>query len=90
MTEIQMISTRNVLRDYKKLVTQIQKTNQPIIVMNQNKPQLALVSLKTLEELQAHQKTKKNRSLLDLAGLIPKGSGLPKDLAQKHSTYAWE
>lgn len=28
-------------------------------------------------------------ALLSLAGIIPKGSGLPKDLSIKHDTYAW-
>jgi len=30
------------------------------------------------------------RTLLALAGLIPKGSGLPKDLSEKHNEYTWD
>jgi len=28
--------------------------------------------------------------LLDLAGIIPKGSGLPVDLSEKHDEYTWD
>jgi len=30
------------------------------------------------------------QSLLSLVGIIPKGSGLPKDLSVNHDKYAWE
>jgi len=29
-------------------------------------------------------------ALLALAGLIPKGSGLPKDLSARHNEYTWD
>lgn len=30
------------------------------------------------------------KALLDLAGIIPKGSGLPADLSEKHNEYSWD
>jgi hypothetical protein len=36
------------------------------------------------------QRTGSAKALLDLAGLIPAGSGLPNDLSQKHNEYAWD
>jgi hypothetical protein len=36
------------------------------------------------------QRTRSAKALLDLAGLIPAGSGLPKDLSEKHNEYAWD
>ena len=30
------------------------------------------------------------KALLSLAGLIPKGSGLPKDLSTRHNEYTWD
>lgn len=30
------------------------------------------------------------KNLLDLAGIIPAGSGLPKNLSSKHDEYAWD
>lgn len=36
------------------------------------------------------QRTDSAKALLDLAGLIPAGSGLPKDLSEKHNHYAWD
>lgn len=36
------------------------------------------------------QRTDSAKALLDLAGLIPTGSGLPKDLSEKHNEYAWD
>ena len=36
------------------------------------------------------QRTGSAKALLDLAGLIPAGSGLPTDLSEKHNEYAWD
>lgn len=38
----------------------------------------------------ALQKVQSTKNLLDLAGIIPKGSGLPADLSEKHNEYAWD
>lgn len=50
------------------------------------------------EEVTAVRRTKKQtlkniestKNLLDLSGIIPKGSGLPKDLSIKHDEYTWD
>lgn len=44
------------------------------------------LDLERLKQLKNKQSTK---ALLDLAGIIPKGSGLPSDLSKKHNEYTW-
>ena len=58
--------------------------------MSQKEPQVAIVSLDDLEQLQQLKYKNATKALLDLAGIIPKGSGLPKDLSEKHNEYAWD
>lgn len=42
-----------------------------------------------VEKKKALKKIQSTRNLLDLAGIIPKGSGLPADLSEKHDEYTW-
>jgi len=46
----QTISARDIQRGYKKVFDRVKKTNQPIVVMANNNPQGAVVSMKTLEK----------------------------------------
>lgn len=41
-------------------------------------------------EEQIRQGKGKAKDMLHLVGIIPKGSGLPTDLAQNHDRYLWE
>lgn len=46
----QTVSIRDVQRQYKFVAAAVQKSDKPIIVMNRSQAQLALISLKLLEE----------------------------------------
>lgn len=42
------------------------------------------------EKKKALENAQSTRNLLRLAGIIPKGSGLPVDLSAKHNEYTWD
>lgn len=44
------ISARNIQRGYKKVFDTVKKTKKPIIVMANNNPQAAIISIDLLEE----------------------------------------
>ncbi len=46
------ISARQIQREYKKVLIEANKSNEPIIVMSNNKPQGAIIGLDLLEKLQ--------------------------------------
>lgn len=41
-----------VRRNYKKIVEELNKTNEPIIVISANKPQFVLISMELLQKIQ--------------------------------------
>lgn len=84
------ITARDILRNYKGVFDKVKKTKQPAVVVSQKKPQVAIVSLDDLERLKVLKNKQSTRALLDLAGIIPKGSGLPVDLSAKHDEYTWD
>lgn len=91
MLNINYTNIRDIQRNYKKLAEELNKTDKPAIVMSKNKPQFAIISLKTLERL--HQLKKKSSALrlLELADWAEKQNfDLPKDLSEKHNEYAWD
>ena len=90
MMSIPTISARDMLRNYKGVMAKVRKTGRPVIVTNRKELQVALVSLADLELLHLAKQRKATQALLDLAGSIPKGTGLPADLAKNHSEYAWD
>lgn len=84
------LTAREMLRNYKQVFEKIKNTKQPAVVVFQKKPQVAIVSLDDLENLKQLKNKQSTKTLLDLAGIIPKGSGLPADLARKHNEYTWD
>lgn len=90
MTEV---TTRDIARNYNTIFSKVQKTDQPTIVVSHKKPQVAIISLDTLEQLQRLKHQDSAKSLLDFAkqarGIL-KDEKLPKDLASKHDAYLWE
>lgn len=84
------ITARDILRNYKKVFEKVKKTKQPAVVMSQKEAQVAIVSLEDLEKLNQIKNKQSTKALLDLAGIIPKGSGLPADLSKKHNEYTWD
>lgn len=84
------VTARDVLRNYREVFDKVKKTKQPAIVVSRKEPQVAIVSLDDLERLRALKNRQSTKALLDMAGIIPKGSGLPVDLSDKHDEYAWD
>lgn len=84
------ITAREMLRNYKQVFEKVKRTRQPAVVMSQRKPQVAIVPLDDLEKLKTLKNKQSTKTLLDLAGAIPKGSGLPPDLSVKHNEYTWD
>lgn len=83
------ISARDILRNYKEVFNRVRNTKQPAVVISQKKPQVAIVSLDDLEKLRQFKNKQSTKALLDMAGIIPKGSGLPADLSERHNEYTW-
>src|SRR5258708_14811481 len=69
--EINMLNTnfaniRDLQRNYRKVAKEVNETQKPVIVMSKNEPQFAIVSLKTLEQL---QQKRENNSLVGLVNI---------------------
>lgn len=78
----QTISARDLQRQYKSVASRVQKTNQPIVVINRNQPQLALINIQTLEKYQR---------LLDFSVLNPiQKSNTSVDFSQSFSDISKE
>ncbi|TSC87547.1 MAG: hypothetical protein G01um10147_525 [Microgenomates group bacterium Gr01-1014_7] len=84
------VTAREMIRNYKQVFERVKKTKQPAVVIAQRKPQVAIIPLADLENLQLLKNKQSTKTLLDLAGIIPKGSGLPADLSRKHNEYTWD
>lgn len=84
------VTARDILRNYRKIFDKVKKTKKPAVVFAQKKPQVAIIPLDDLEKLRVLKNKQSTKSLLDLAGVIPKGSGLPADLSEKHNEYTWD
>ena len=44
------VSARKIQREYKKVFESVKKTKQPVVVMANNTPQAAIISLEMLDE----------------------------------------
>ena len=53
------ISARQIQREYKKILQEANKSEEPIVVMSNNKPQGAIIGLDLLEKLQLDLALKK-------------------------------
>lgn len=84
------VTSRDILRNYKKIFEKIKRTKQPAIVISQKKPQVAIISLDDLENLKTLKNKQSTKAILDMAGIISKGSGLPSNLSAKHNEYTWD
>ncbi len=84
------VNARDILRNYKQVFDTVKKTKQPVVVISQKEPQVAIVPIEDLEKLRQLKNKQSTKALLDMAGIIPKGSGLPADLSQRHNEYAWD
>lgn len=59
------ISAREIQRRYRAIFNQVQKTNRPVIVITNNKPQAAIVSLKLLKKYDKAQQEQEAFSIID-------------------------
>lgn len=89
MLKTDVVTTREILRNYRGVFAKVKKTKQPTVVFSKKEPQVAIISLSDLEGLQKLQQKRSTKALLNLTGLIPKGSGLPRDLSTRHDDYCW-
>lgn len=89
MLDTVTVTARDILRNYRQVFNKVKKTKQPAVVVSKKKPQVAIVSLDDLERLKVLKNKQSTKALLDMAGIIPKGSGLPQDLSEKHDDYTW-
>lgn len=85
-----IIAPRDILRNYKAVFEKVKKTKRAVVVVSKKDPQVAIVSLEDLEKLKYLKNRQSTKALLDMAGIIPKGSGVPADLSEKHNEYAWD
>lgn len=46
-------TAREIQRNYKKIFSMVKRTKEPVFVMKNNKPEVAIVDAKKLEEMQA-------------------------------------
>lgn len=54
MLHLPKITTaKEIQKDYRKIFNQVKRTKKPVIVMRNNKPDVAIVDVKKLEEMQA-------------------------------------
>lgn len=90
MLDVVTVTARDILRNYKKVFDKVKRTKQPAVVISQKEPQVAIISLDDLERLRVLKNIQSTKALLDLAGIIPKGSGLPVDLSVGHDEHTWD
>lgn len=90
MLDTVTVNVRDILRSYKEVFDKVKRTKKPAVVVSQKEPQVAIVSLDDLEKLRQLKNKHSTKTLLDMAGIIPKGSGLPSDLSKKHNEYTWD
>ena len=83
------VTARDILRNYKEVFDKVKRTKEPAIVVSQKEPQVAIISLDDLEKLKVLKNKQSTKALLDLASIIPKGSGLPVDLSENHDDFTW-
>lgn len=70
-------TAREIQRNYKKVFDEAKKTKEPIFVMKNNKPQVAIVDAQKLSEMEAvlevlisHQEYKKGKSRVLKGSLV--------------------
>src|SRR3954471_13083593 len=91
MLNVDYTTLREVQRNPKKVSEEVNKEDKPFIVMSNNRPQFAIVSLKLLSQMQKYPGKNNAASLLSLLDWAEKKDfNLPADLSEKHDEYLWE
>src|SRR4051812_48484041 len=91
MLNVDYTTLREIQRNPKKVSKEVNKEDKPFIVMSNNKPQFAILSLKLLSQMQKPHEKDDAPSLLSLVEWAEKKDfNLPADLSEKHDKYLWE
>ncbi len=93
MAQVNTVTSREILRNYKEVFDRVKKTHQRTIVVSHKEPQVAIVSLEDLEQLEQMQYKNSTKNLLNFtsqARAVLRKEKLPKDLAAKHDRYLWQ
>ncbi len=86
------VSTRDIVRNAKRIFGTVRRTKQPAIITNLNEPQVAIVSLEDLEKLQQFKDKNSGKALLDIVkevNALLRDENLPPDLSENHDYYLW-
>lgn len=87
MLQTNFTTIQQVRRNYKKIVEQVEETHTPTVVISNNQPQFAIVSIKMLKAMQPKGNA---QGLLDLAKWAEENNVKgPKDLSKNHDKYIW-
>ena len=54
-------TAREIQRNYRKIFDEVKKTKEPVVVMRNNKPEVAIIDAKQLEEMQIIMKVLQSR-----------------------------
>jgi prevent-host-death family protein len=86
------VTTRDLLRNYKRVINQVKTTKEPAVVVSRKKPQVAIVSLADLEALRDLRYRNSGKALRETAlsvRTVLKEEHLPPDLSVNHDEYLW-
>lgn len=88
------ISVRDFLRSYKDTFKKVSGSGFVVVVTNKQIPQVAVVPVKTLEEIKSKTELEKTRNLLAMAKEAEEVANKykikgPKDLSVNHDKYTW-
>lgn len=97
MLNANTVKIRDILRNHKQVLEYVKHTKKRITLVNQDIPQVGIVSLDDLKKLDELDKRAKyqasTKSLLNVAKKVQavlKNEHLPKDLSTRHDYYHWE
>ena len=92
MLQTNFTTIQDVRRNYKKVKDEVDETNTPTIVISNNQPQFAIVSIKMLKNFSVPMTSGNNsaQGLLALAKWAEENHVRgPKDLSENHDKYIW-
>lgn len=87
------VSSSDFQKRYKTVIERVKQTKHPAVLMNKNKPQAVLVSLKDynkLQEIRWCNSAKISWPLRKKVRELLKTEKLPSDLSIRHDYYLWE
>jgi hypothetical protein len=87
------VTAREIQRNYRRIFDQVKGSQRPIIVISNNQPQVAIVSLDVLARVEQLPPADSAQVLLEVAGAVRetlKDEPLPADLSEQHDKYVWK